>query len=123
MRLLPVLLVDLALALGAVGLLSLLRPLRWLGVADRRAALVLVLCGGLVGALGVLLPAPTLRALSPSTRLDAAVPEWQFAEFHELRIARLAGARRGGDPRRHGARDPRFRAPHLDPESTSAGEP
>jgi len=86
MRLLPVFLVDLALALGAVGLFSLLRPLRFFGVADRRAALVLVVCGGLVGALGVLLPAPTSRALSPSTRLDVAVPEWQFSEVHDLRI-------------------------------------
>ena len=38
-------------------------------------------------AAGALLwPARTKRAEPPQTRLDAAVPEWQFAEFHSTRI-------------------------------------
>jgi hypothetical protein len=86
MPLLPVLLVDLGLALTGVALLSLLRPLRFLGIASRRRALAVGLCGLLAALLGLFLPAPTVRAQPPVTRLDAAVPEWQFAEFHQTRV-------------------------------------
>ncbi len=40
----------------------------------------------LLAGLALLLPAKTSRAAVPSTRLDAAMPEWQFAEFHSTRI-------------------------------------
>lgn len=86
LSLLPVLLVDLGIALGVFGLVSLLRPLRLLGIATRRRALAVILCGVLCGMAGVLLPAPTVRASAPFSLLDLAVPEWQFGEFHATRI-------------------------------------
>lgn len=56
-------------------------PFLWLG-----ASLVLL------AALALYLPAKSSRAEMPSTWLDVAVPEWQFAEFHSTRIRAPAEA-------------------------------
>ena len=84
---LGVLLVDLGLALGFAALLSLVRPLRFLGIRTRRFALVVGVVALLVVAAGMLLPAPLRRARKPpATRLDEILPAWQFDEHHETRI-------------------------------------
>src|SRR6187402_3154237 len=41
---------------------------------------------------GLLWPARTSRVATPATRLDAAMPEWQFAELHATRIRAGAAA-------------------------------
>ncbi len=83
---LPVLLVDLGFLLAGAGFLTLLRPIRRLGVPNRARALLLLLLGAGVVALGALLPAPDRRAAETRSRLDAVIPLWQFAEQHEIRI-------------------------------------
>lgn len=40
----------------------------------------------LIAVLALLLPARSSRVAAPQTLLDAAVPEWQFAELHSTRI-------------------------------------
>lgn len=83
---LPILVVDLGIALALVGGVALLRPLQRLGLPTRRRALALVVAGGAVAALGALWPAPTKRIAARSSSLDAIVPAWQFDERHETRI-------------------------------------
>lgn len=79
-------LVQLGLAGGVVGLLSLLRPLRFLRIRTRRRALALVVLAVGIGLVGALWPAPLLTATERSTRLDQIVPAWQFYERHSTRV-------------------------------------
>jgi hypothetical protein len=72
------------LALLAFGSLSLIRPLRFLGIPTRAHALVVLAAGVVAVVLALLLPPTTTRAGTPgATRLDSFVPEFQFREFHE----------------------------------------
>jgi len=85
-----VLLVDLGLALGAAGILCLLRPMRWLLLSTRRRALAAIAVAASAGITGVALPAPDQRTdeRTTSTRqaLDHYAPRWQFSERHERLI-------------------------------------
>lgn len=74
------------LVLGFVGLVTLVRPMRWLGVPTRRRAAFPLIVGGLLVMVAALLPARTVRIAQPKTHLDAMVPAWQFGEHHEIRI-------------------------------------
>ena len=75
---------GIAAALG--GLLSLVRPLRVLGVRTRRHALAVLLCGVGVALTGVLWPSHVMRSAAPHQRLDDFLPEYQFVEYHECRV-------------------------------------
>ncbi len=82
-----VLLVDAALALLGLGLLSLLRPLRFLRIRNRGRAAA-VLAGGLsLLAVGLTLPVVPPSLPGPRMLLDEVVPHYQFGEHHEIRIA------------------------------------
>jgi hypothetical protein len=85
-RLLPVVLVDLGLALAFLGTVSLLVPLARLGVPTRRRALAVLFAGGMVAAVGALLPAPTHTVTRAESALDRIVPTWQFDERHETLV-------------------------------------
>jgi len=75
------------LACLAFGSLSLLRPLRFLGIATRTHALAVFAAGFVAVALALLLPPPPERAGTPgATRLDSFVPEFQFSEFHQRTV-------------------------------------
>ncbi|MCA1658781.1 MAG: hypothetical protein LC627_05740, partial [Verrucomicrobiaceae bacterium] len=72
----------LSLAVVLSGLLSLIRPLRFLGIRTR-------LIGAIVGTIGLVaavvtlsLPVRTHRVAVPATRLDDWMPNWQFGEKH-----------------------------------------
>jgi hypothetical protein len=69
-----------------VGGLSVLRPLRFLGIWSRGQSVLLVVGGVAVFLIGVNLPASEKRAESQATRLDEFVPAYQFREFHSVRI-------------------------------------
>lgn len=87
--LLPVLVVDLGIAVALLGLLSLLRPLRFFGIATRGRAARMALAGIVVALAGGLLPAPERRAApetKESSQLDRVIPVWQFFERHETQI-------------------------------------
>lgn len=73
-------------AAALAGLLSLVRPLRCLGVRTRRRALAVVLCGVGAALTGVLWPAHVTRSAAPHQRLDDFLPEYQFVEVHEARV-------------------------------------
>lgn len=85
---LPLLVSTLAyagLALLLAGSVSLLKPLRFLRIRSRRAALLLLPIGLLLAYAGAWWPWAGQRG-SGGTQLDAFVPAYQFAEFHETRV-------------------------------------
>lgn len=69
-----------------VGLVALLRPLPFLGLARRARGAALLLIGLLLVAVGMSLPAPEVRITAPRTRLDEFAPVYQFNEVHTTRI-------------------------------------
>jgi hypothetical protein len=80
-------LVYLGLTLLFAGLLSLVRPLRFLYIRTRRLALM-VAGFGLLLSLGILLlPYRNQEAASRVTKLDEWMPRWQVGERHVLKIA------------------------------------
>jgi hypothetical protein len=69
--------------LALAGVLSLIRPLRWLGVRSRRAAAVVTLAGAAVAVAALSWPVATLHASGPHQRLDDFMADYQFYETHE----------------------------------------
>jgi len=86
LNVLGVLLVDAGLAAGFLGLVSLLRPLSFLGISTRRRGVALMGTGAVLGLAGVVLPAPEQRVPARTSRLDEIIPVYQFSEFHEIRV-------------------------------------
>ncbi len=72
-----------AMLLGGV---SLIKPLRFIGVRTRKRALAVAGGGLALLAVGMLLPAGLTRATGRESLLDEWMPEWQFGEFHSLRV-------------------------------------
>jgi hypothetical protein len=81
-----VLLVDLALALALVGLVSLLRPPRFL-IRTRRVALLVLGVGLALVVVGLALPVLPPRLPGPRMAIDEVAPAYQFGEHHEIRVA------------------------------------
>jgi FAD/FMN-containing dehydrogenase len=81
-----VLLVDAGLAAGFLGLLSLVKPLRFLGIRTWRRGGLWIASGALLGVAGMALPAPLRRVPAKLSRLDEIVPAYQFVEHHEIRV-------------------------------------
>jgi hypothetical protein len=81
-----VLLVDAGLAVGFLGLVSLLWPLRFLGIRTRRRGAVWMASGVALVVAGMALPAPLRRVSEKISRLDEIIPAYQFSEHHEIRV-------------------------------------
>jgi hypothetical protein len=81
-----VVLVDAGLFALLVGGLSLIRPLRFLGVRTRRRAAVVVAAGLALVVAGAALPAPLRRSAGPRSRIDDFAPAYQFDEVHTTRV-------------------------------------
>lgn len=79
-----VLLTWLGIAIATAGSLSIVYPVRALGISSRAFAAGLVLAGLALVFIGWALPAPTMAARG-ATRLDALLPRYEFAERHALR--------------------------------------
>ena len=77
-------LVYLGLALVVVGLVSLIRPIRFLYVRTRSVAAIVASVGLLVVIVTLSLPVRTKQVASPTTRLDDWMPVWQFNERHVI---------------------------------------
>jgi hypothetical protein len=73
-------------AAALAGLVSLVRPPRFLGVRTRWHALAVALCGAGLAVTAVVWPAPIVRLAQPPGRLDQFLPEYQFSEYHEARV-------------------------------------
>lgn len=70
-----------------VGLLSLIKPLRFLRIGSRQRALILMAVA-VVGVLAVTVPLPaTTFTPEPHTAIDRFSPAYQFREAHETTIA------------------------------------
>jgi hypothetical protein len=71
---------------ASAGLLSLIRPLRRLGIRTRGRGALVVTAGAAL-ALGAMLLPPTTRTTGArDTLIDRWLPEWQFGEYHERRV-------------------------------------
>ena len=83
---LGVLVLQLGIAVTVVGLISIVRPLRFLGIPSRRRATLVVLAGVVLFLLGGILPAPETRVSVAASRLDEFAPTYQFSEYHTLHV-------------------------------------
>jgi hypothetical protein len=81
-----VMVVYAGLVAALAGVVTLIRPLRWLRIGTRKRAAAVGAAGlGLV-AVGMVLPAQVESAASLESLLDEWMPAWQFSEFHSLRV-------------------------------------
>jgi hypothetical protein len=79
-----------------IGLISLIRPLRWVGIRTRWRGLLAAATGAVLALGTSVLPTPTRTTATRDILIDQWLPEWQFREYHERRIratpAELFGA-------------------------------
>ena len=71
----------------AAGLVSLIRPLRFLAIRTRRMATMIVAGGLLVFLTALALPVSANAVATHTTRLDDWMPRWQMREQHVISIA------------------------------------
>jgi hypothetical protein len=71
---------------AAAGLLSVIRPLRWLGIRTRGRGALVVATGAALALGAMLLPDTTCTTDARDTLIDRWLPEWQFGEYHERRL-------------------------------------
>ena len=84
--------VYLGLVLALFGMVSVAKPLNFLGVRTRWAGAGILLVGLMVAAVGAALPAPLLALPGERALIDEFVPACQFREVHEIRIQAPAEA-------------------------------
>ena len=70
-----------------IGLVSLIRPLRWLGVRSRKRGAAAIAVGAVIVVAGFATPAPLERVDEVHTDLDRAMPAWQFREVHRIHVS------------------------------------
>ena len=68
------------------GVVSVVRPLRFLGIQTPLSGVAVFSAFAVLLIAGVFLPAPEQRAFPPQSDLDRAMPVWQFGEFHATRV-------------------------------------
>src|SRR5450755_3978943 len=71
----------------AAGVVSLVKPLRFVGIRTRKRGALVLLLGLLAFTVGVYLPITETRVETPRTRLDEFAPAFQFSEFHSVDVA------------------------------------
>jgi len=76
----------LGLIAAGIGALSVVVPLRFLGIRGRRAGLGLLVSGLALVVLSIALPARETRVATPRTELDHFIPAYQFHEVHVMAI-------------------------------------
>jgi hypothetical protein len=78
--------------IGAVaGAVSLLKPLRFLGIRNRKRGLPVLGLGLVAFTAGVYLPVRETRVANVLTRLDEFEPVFQFSEFHAIAVSAPKG--------------------------------
>jgi hypothetical protein len=78
--------VYLGLIACAIGLLSIIRPMRWLGIGTRRRAAYVLAAGVVVTIVGAEFPAPVVAAPTRVSMLDGFIPRYQFNEVHSIQV-------------------------------------
>ena len=86
MELLGVLLVDAGIAASFLGTVSLIKPLRFLGIRSRLHGAAVLGIGVASIVAGMSLPTSLRRAARREALIDDFIPAWQFAELHETRV-------------------------------------
>lgn len=81
-----ILLVDLALAVALLGVVCLVRPLRFLKIKTRLAASAVLAAGLVLLAVGLSLPVTPPRLPGPRMAIDEVAPAYQFGEHHEIEV-------------------------------------
>ena len=79
--------VYLGIIIVVAGLVCCVKPVRLIGVATRKRALIVVAAGACIAVVGLLLPVSQSHTAHQQTRLDEFAPAWQFNERHALAIA------------------------------------
>lgn len=69
-----------------LGVISLLRPLPFLKIRNRRRAALLLAVGLLIVAVGFVFPVRETRIAESRTQLDQFTPVYQFNEVHSIRV-------------------------------------
>ncbi len=91
MNLVGTILVYAGLLASFFGAISLVRPLKFLGIASRSRGVVVFLSGISIILIGSSLPASEKKVAARTTLLDDFVPAFQFAEFHTIRVKASRG--------------------------------
>lgn len=86
MNLIGTILVYVGLAASFLGVVSLLKPLTFLGIASRWYGLLALGCGIVLLLIGETLPASEKQIRVQQTQLDEYVPVYQFEEFHSILV-------------------------------------
>src|ERR1051326_4431025 len=86
MDMLGVVAIDAGLLCVLVGLISVCKPLKPIGIRTRRTGLVVILIGVVAIATGINLPVREMRLGVLRTRLDEFVPLYQFYEWHTTTV-------------------------------------
>jgi hypothetical protein len=87
LNLLAVALVDCGLAGTIAGALSIVKPLRFLGIHTRAAGSALCAAALITAIVGLLIPATLEQAAGIGTDLDRAMPAFQFQERHRTHVS------------------------------------
>jgi hypothetical protein len=74
------------LVLVVTGLICLVHPLRTIFVRTRKAALGVTAAGIIGAALALFWPTSTTTVLERKSRLDEAMPQYEFVEHHQIRV-------------------------------------
>jgi hypothetical protein len=86
MNLIGTILVYAGLAASFFGVVSLLKPLTFLGIVSPRYGLLVVGCGIVFFLIGEALPVNETQIQAQQTELDKYVPVYQFEEFHSILV-------------------------------------
>jgi hypothetical protein len=86
MNLIGTILVYAGLAACFLGVVSLLKPLAFLGIVSRRYGLSVLGCGIVLFLIGETLPVSETQIQAQQTKLDEYVPVNQFEEFHSILV-------------------------------------
>jgi hypothetical protein len=68
------------------GLLSVIKPFKFIHIRSRRSAILISVSGFLVFLVSMTWPASTIRSSRPHQRIDDFMPEYQFYEYHEVAV-------------------------------------
>jgi hypothetical protein len=72
--------------LTLIGLISLIRPLRFLLVFNRKIAVAVCCCGLFLSSIVLLWPVPLLHSEGSRQHIDTLMPDYSFREYHEVRV-------------------------------------
>jgi len=86
MNLIGTILVYAGLAASFLGVVSLLKPLTFLGIVSRWYGLSVLGCGIALFLIGETLPVGETQIRAQQTELDEYVPVYQFEEFHSILV-------------------------------------